>query len=57
MTTDSGNEEAISLNITNTYLIDPTHLEDNKKFGDYDTKTRKKITIDNIQKTVSSELV
>lgn len=49
MTTDSGNEEAISLNITNTYLIDPTYLEDNKKFGDYDTKTRKKISIEDFK--------
>ncbi|MCK4808289.1 MAG: hypothetical protein KAS90_01575 [Candidatus Aenigmarchaeota archaeon] len=45
MTTDPENEEAVSLTFTNSYLIDPVHLEDNKKFGDYDTKTRKKITI------------
>jgi len=45
MTTDPKNEEAISLVIRNQYLIDPAYLEDNKKFGDYDIETRKKITI------------
>ncbi|NOQ38156.1 hypothetical protein GQ472_04675 [archaeon] len=45
MTTDPENEEAVSLVIRNEYLIDPKHLDPNKKFNEYDTETRKKITI------------
>ncbi len=45
MTTDPENKEAVSLTFTNSYLMDPAHLEDDKRFNEYDIETRKKITI------------